>query len=308
MGRTTSIIISTNRSTKTYQKQTIWFGDGEIRLNGETGTYIGKYAKNGKWYNAEVYFGGEVQELSQPTATQAAEAVAWAWLACKALEGFAAAAAYVLDGIEREESARIEQAQYDYKYAQEAEREAAAEATWQECRAKGGWLYIFTANTNLLVFNAAEERALNTTLDGEVYREVEAKSEVWYALTEWGMPTIHPYTGEVWAHYFRATFAHCAHSNMGIFSENVELFRKAVAFDELETPEQVSAWLFIHEAATAADIPEWATDVEFRWRLSFRKHAADFCNFFADEGEAHLYYKNSRARREEQRTIIADCK
>ena len=292
MGRTTSILISKNASAKTHQTQTIWFGDGEIRLNGETGTYIGKYAKNGSWWNAEVYFGGEVQELSQPTATQAAEAVAWAWLACKALEGLAAAAAYVLDGIEREELARIEQAQYDYEYAQEAEREAAAEATWQEYRANGSWWYIVTKSNNYLVFNAAEERAFYTTQEGELYREVEAKNEVNFALTCWNSPTIHPYNGEVFAHYFRASFADTDKDDSAR-----DAFRSYVDFNELETPQQASAYIFISESQKNDEIPEWAMNVDFRWKLSFLNVIQNF-----------TYEQDvCKAKREEHRTIIATC-
>lgn len=331
MGRTTSIIISKNPHTKTQQTQTIWFGDGEIRLNGETGTYIGEYAKDGGWWLAEVNFAGEapieraqsggswvgvyrdadgqmyrakysVQTVSPPltTATQAAQAVAWAWLACKALEGLAAAAAPVLEVMEQEESER--------EAAEVAARNAEAEATWQQYRANGSWWHIVTAKNNYLVFNAAEERAFYTTPQGELFREVEAKEEVNFALTCWNSPTIYPYVGEVWAHYFRANSALFFKSHRYSFGDNVELFRKAIAFDELETPEQVYAWLTISEADSYAAISDSVKQVEFRWKLSFRAHAADFCDFLADEGEAHLYYENARARPEEQRTIIADCK
>lgn len=102
MGRTTNIIISNNPRTKTRQTQDIWFGDGQIRLSGETGQRIGQYAKEGSWWNAALIFQDatsylkfSVQSFSPPltTVTQAAQAVAWAWHACKALEGFAAVAA-----------------------------------------------------------------------------------------------------------------------------------------------------------------------------------------------------------------------
>ena len=106
MGRTTSIILSTNPKTKTRQTQDVWFGSGEIRLSHECGELIGEYAKVGGYYVAVLIFKDDtsylrfsVQSISPPlaTVTQAAQAVAWAWHACKALEGFAAAAAPVLE-------------------------------------------------------------------------------------------------------------------------------------------------------------------------------------------------------------------
>lgn len=141
MGRTTSIIISKNPHTKTQQTQTIWFGDGEICLNGETGQYIGKYEKNGAWWNAEVHFGGEVKELSQPTATQAAQSVAWAWLACKALQGFAEAAAKLLADMDWEKRIFIDVNAFVAAATEKQAREAAAEDLWQEYRAKDGWYF-----------------------------------------------------------------------------------------------------------------------------------------------------------------------
>jgi hypothetical protein len=309
MGRTTNIVISTNPKTKTRQTQTIWFGDGQIRLNGETGIYIGDYAKDGGGWNAVLIFKDDtsllrlsVQSISPPltTATQAAQAVAWAWHACKALEGFAAAAAPVLELMEedywQEGQATIAKIQDALAYGI-AEREAQAEATLQEYRAKGGWWYIVTAKNNYLVFNAAEERAFYTTQEGELLREVEAREEVDYALTCWRDSTIHPYTGEIWAYYFRAAFAD---SNMG--NTEAYLFCKHVAFDELETPEQESAYLFISESEELDDIPEWAMQVDFHWKLTYLA-AQDYFPQYEDDGS-----EGCKARRDEHRTIIADCK
>lgn len=324
MGRTTSITISTNPHTKTKQTQTIWFGNGEIRLNGETGQYIGEYAKDGGWWLAEVNFAGEapieraqsggswvevftdadgetrrakhsVQTVSPPltTATQAAQAVAWAWLACKALEGFADAATGILILMWEDYHKR--------EAAEQAEREAAAEATWQEYRANGSWWYIVTKSNNYLVFNAAEERAFYTTQDGELFREVEAREEVDYALTCWDNPTIYPYVGEVWAYYFRASFADSEMNNSA-----AHLFCTYVAFDELETPEQVSAYIFISESEELDDIPEWVMNVEFRWKLSFLKGKESFTiyeDIWTGENRG-----TCKARRDQERTIIADCK
>ena len=108
MGRTTSIVISTNSRTKVRQTQDVWFGDGEIRLGHECGKLIGEYAKVGGYYVAVLIFKDDtsylrfsVQSISPPltTVTQAAQAVARAWLACKALEGFAEAAASLVDNV-----------------------------------------------------------------------------------------------------------------------------------------------------------------------------------------------------------------
>jgi hypothetical protein len=309
MGRTTNIVISTNPKTKTRQTQTIWFGDGEIRLNGETGTYIGEYAKDGGYYAAVLIFKDNtsllrlsVQSISPPltTATQAAQAVAWAWHACKALEGFAAAAAPVFNELWEERAVESIEAAFQ-KVREDNDREAQAEATWQEYCAKGGWWYIVTAKKNYLVFNAAEERAFYTTQKGELFREVDAREEVDYALTCWDDSTIHPYTGEVWAYYFRATFADSDAGNTQGDTDAL-LFCKHVAFDELETPEQVSAYLFISESEELDDIPEWAMHVEFHWKLTYLK-AQDYFGHYEDGiSVAH------KARRDEHRTIIAVCK
>jgi len=302
MGRTTSILISKNTATKTHQTQTIWFGDGEIRLNGETGTYIGKYAKNGGWWNAEVHFAGEIYELSQPTATQAAQEVAWAWLACKALEVFAAAAAPVLELMEEEywqAYKSFSDKLQDAILAEEEKKTIIAQANWKTYSEKGGWWFA-AANNNadstnkILVFNAAENVAFFTTPAGELHREVDAEPYFLYVCNRWIDVAVSKYIGEIWAYYFHANCKNLFNSNnhcQNSFADNVELFKKVVPFDELETAEQVYAWLTITEAESYAAIPDSILRLEFRWKLSFYKYPADFI-----------------ARPDEERTIIADCK
>jgi hypothetical protein len=221
------------------------------------------------------------------------------------LEGFAQAAAPVLEVMEDEHWQEYQAAIAEMEAreaAAEAERDAQAEATWQQYRAMGHWWHIVTANNNYLVFNAAEERAFYTTQEGEVYREVDAREEINFALTCWNSPTIYPYVGEVWAYYFRAAFADSDMGNTDAF-----LFCKHVAFDELETPEQVSAYLFISESEELDDIPEWAMQVEFHWKLTYLK-AQDHFARYEDDGNGGANWGECKARRDEHRTIIADCK
>lgn len=305
MGRTTNIIISTNRSTKTQQKQTVWFGDGEIRLNGETGQYIGKYEKNGAWWNAEVHFGGEVKELSQPTATQAAQSVAWAWLACKALEGFAAAAAPVLADMDTDAAYKAYQEDQAIRDADTDAKDAAAEEAWEQYRRLGKWWFFNSRGGNMLIFNAAEERAFYTTMQGEILRYTDdAKCEFHFAFTRWEDAAVSSYTykHQIWARYFRATFG--AFHGSDYFDVNVDEFRQAVDYFELETPEQVAAWLFISEAFTPEHIPEWAMRMEFRWKVSFLAEKNYFSTYVGKDGVA---WRDCEATPEEERTIVVEC-
>ena len=142
------------------------------------------------------------------------------------------------------------------------------------------------------MFNAAEERAFYTTQEGELYREVIPKFEVNFALTCWNSPTIHPYNGEVFAHYFHASFADTDKDDSAR-----DAFRSYVDFNELETAAQASAYIFISESRKNDDIPEWAMNVDFRWKLSFLNVIQNF-----------TYEQDvCKAKREEHRTIIATC-